>query len=206
MFLPRKELHLINYLCMCPAPVFEKYGKSFRKRIKNLEKFVEVDLKKVCKKPGGAIISWKDLKKIRKFFKKEIFQKIEKGKTIKNLFVLISLPKNRFTHTILFHEWLHLLLLSNHMVFQRKRKNWELDEGLATYLQISSRLKKLNISAYLKKKIKRSKNELKKIYLEKALFFNNLLKNAKTPEERRRILLRLLNLCKKSVEHRNPTL
>ena len=207
VFLPRKELYLINYLCMCPDPIFEKYGKSFRKRVKNLKKFVEQDLKKVCKKPGGAVISWKDLKKIRKFIKKELFQKIEKSKTIKNLIVIVSLPKNRFSYyTILFHEWLHLLLLFNHIVFQRKRRNWELDEGLVTYLQISSRLKKLNISAYLKKKITKSKNELEKIYLEKALFFNNVFKNTKTPKERRRILIRLLNQYKKSLEHRNPTL
>ncbi len=197
---------MLLYLSTCPDPLFKKFGTTIKQRVENVETFFKSkEFKVLLKKPGGSVLTKRELnrglnyskkikdKKIRSDYYK-IYKKIRRVLKNSHVALLARLKSKRemkFTfNIILFHEWIHVLLIKNRIYFQNIKKSyWELDEGLTTYLE-----------NFANNKIDRIKkglpglNGLSKIYYSNAKKWHNILKNAKTPKERKK---RILNFYRK---------
>jgi hypothetical protein len=210
-FLTPQELIILQFLIGCPEPIYVKFGKTVEERVKRVEEFLSSrEYAKAIKQWfGGSVVDIKGFQKnITKLKNKELKKKYEKilrklKPSISNKAVVIALPQDKrklkFAFKALFHEWIHLLLLSNKICFQNlKPKYWKLDEGLTTYLQTSFETKKIDISEIIRQKIKRSKkSSLYALYAKNALKFNTFLKNKKDHVERKKAILRYFKKLRK---------
>lgn len=204
VYLSKKELVLINFLTGCPEPEYLKFGKKVNQRIKNIENFINSkEFKMKIKKQGGCVTSKKyfekSVKKIQnKKIRNEYIKIIKKFKyDISNMgSVILSKPENKkeseFSKKILFHEWIHALLIYNKIHFQNiKWKYWKLDEGLTTYIEYF-------LKPYIEKILKtKSKNKFFQIYVKNALKWHKILKDKKTSKERRKTILDYYKKLKK---------
>lgn len=203
-FLTSEELTILQFLTSCPEPFYIKFGKTDEERIKRIDEFLSSkDYANLTKKRfGGSGVDVKrfrdNIKKLKNVGVKEKCKNILKKlkPTISNISIVVSLPQTerqrKFVfRTILFHEWIHILLISNGIYFQDiKREYWKLDEGLTTYLQTLFKKKRVDISEIIKGEIKRSKKpSLFPLYAKNALKFNAILKNKENPTERRKAIL-----------------
>lgn len=202
-FLTKKEFAILQFLIGCPDPIYTKFGGTTGKRIKNINEFLNSkDFIKLSNKCGGNVVNIKTFQKnIEKIKDNRIKKKSER--ILKKLksesssgVVTLTTPRTErekkfILKTILFHEWIHVLLMSNKIYFQDiKPGYWKLDEGLTTYLQISFEKKSSDISKIIKKKMKKSlRDSLYIIYAKNALKFNKILKNKRDPNERKKAIL-----------------
>ena len=93
-------------------------------------------------------------------------------------------------NSILFHEWLHLLLIKNRIYFKSiSDKYWKYDEGLVTYFEYYSS-KRLNYLESIKNKIKYPSQRVYFIY---AIKFRGLMKIEKNSQKRKKIIIDLMN-------------
>jgi len=205
-FLTKKEFAILQFLIGCPDPVYTKFGDTTEERIKNINEFLNSkDFIKLSNKCGGNIVNIKTFQKnIKKIKNSQIKKKAERILRKLKLessreVVTLTIPKTErekkfILKTILFHEWIHVLLISNKIYFQSINPDyWRLDEGLTTYLQISFEKKSSDISKIIKKRMeKSSKDSLYIIYAKNALKFNKILKNKKNPNERKKTILNYL--------------
>jgi hypothetical protein len=210
-FLTPQELIILQFLIGCPEPFYVKFGKTVEERIKRIEEFLcSKEYAKATKQWfGGSVVDIKCFQKnITKLKNKELKKKYEKilrklKPSISNKAVVIAFPQDKrklkFAFKALFHEWIHLLLLSNKIHFQNlKPKYWKLDEGLTTYLQTFFETKSTDISEIIRQRIKRSKrSSLYVLYAKNALKFNTFLKNKKDPVERKKAILRYFKKLRK---------
>lgn len=95
---------------------------------------------------------------------------------------------------LLLHEWLHLLLWSNDINFQKiEKKYWKEDEGLTKYLELYLETMKRDLGNIIMDKLQALSEKdsawKTRIKLEAALKWNRRLKSANDPGERKRILL-----------------
>ena len=212
------RLHiLIEYIGYCPDPVYMKYGNTPEKRIENISKFIaSKDFLACLKRYGGQVASKEGLAQeifwINKIkdnkLKSELlaFYKRLKKKLNRTPFIaLMTTPRNKKEEAWLLkyclrHEWIHILLQKDKIYFQKiKGEYGPYDEGIDEYM-----------GAYLDKSLdnlERFRDE-ETYSLEKkgwvyAIKFRELLKNSKTPKEKKVILLKLLkSLSKKEHEKR----
>jgi len=204
-FLTSEEFTILQFLIGCPEPLYVKFGKNIQERMKNIDRFLDSrDFIKLSKeKIGGSVLDSKDIINFHKNISnlkdywiknkcKKILRKIKSSVT--KMVVVVTTTKNErqrkfLFNIVLFHEWIHILLFSN-KIRSIKPKQWVLDEGLTTYLQIFFENKKTNISKIIKKRLKIAKKDsLYRIYARNALKFNKILKNKKDPIERKRVIL-----------------
>lgn len=186
LILPKKQLVMRLFISTCPNSIFRKYGKTNEEKLRNINRFFQSkDFKELIKKPGGCVITKKEFKEEFSLIKKirnkklkrgyeELYNKIkEKGV---DLIVLIGRPETekelKFSmKKILFHEWVHVLLLKNNIFFQKiDEKLWKLDEELTTYL--TGLTEKVGFFSTLLKNINKPnerKNKILKFYIEQEL-------------------------------------
>lgn len=186
-----EELIILQFLVGCPKPDYMKISSN--DRFENIEEFLRSKIYKRdvenCKNEGGGSVLEK---KYFERFEKEI-EKISNRKLktkVKSIFNKINeefysdflavMCKGKAFDKILKHEWIHVLLKKNDIYFQERKKKWEWDEGLVTYLQyfISNKFDKLE------KRLEKSENKFYKKYAKYALKWNEILQNYKEPEER----------------------
>lgn len=199
----RQEI-LSEYYFMCPDPIYNKYGKNQRDRIRNFNYFVNSkDFKKCLKRYGGQVMSEfgnlkKQISKITQNNLREelngLIESLNKKRGNSKTLAVLTLPKNVkqkkwLLNHCLRHEWIHILLDKNKIRFQDiNKKYWPYDEGINEYL-----------SAFLEKGLskleKKRDNEnypMEKKYFIYAIKFRELLKHCKTPPERRSKILKFM--------------
>jgi len=195
VFIPKEEVILYLYLIGCPDKEYPKYGKTQVQRMKNIEKFLKSKEFSVLKrKYAGTIIEKKALNNIRlnqirnNQTRRKCFKIVSNLKKRKDLTALLPIIKNQkerkfLLNVILFHEWIHTLLLENGIYFQRKTiAKWYLDEGLVSYMQLFSEKGKSNLG--------NKANNYKNSNVRKGfLIWNKLLKDKLTPKERHNAIL-----------------
>lgn len=202
---------LSEYIGDCPDPIYVKYGKTPNQKIANINKFVSSkDFRDCLKRYGGQVASkselnqelnWakkipnEELKREVSAFYKKLAVKLHKTSHI----ALLTIPKSKHEEYwqlkfILRHEWIHILLSKNKIDFQKAKSKayWPYDEGINEYM-----------GAYLDKTLTKLEKfrDKEKYPMEKknwiyALKFRNLLKNCKTPKERRQTLTKFLKELK----------
>ncbi len=210
MWIPIRHEILTEYLGDCPDPVYKKYGKTPKERIKNIDKFVNsVDFKKCLKRFGGQISDKKDLKQEEKWInqikneriKEEMLAlhcRIKKKLAKTDKLALLTIPSNKKQKewqlkNCLRHEWIHILLEQNKIHFQKiNKKYWKYDEGLITYIEAFTD-KKL-------KKLEKMRDEedypMEKQYYVYAMRFRKILENKKIPKERKQEIIKLMKELK----------
>jgi len=206
MWVSSREEILLEFIGDCPDPIYIKYGKTPNERIENLDKFVKSkDFKKCLKRVGGSVTSLKNFKKETKLynqienkkFKKELLNLQNKiGKKLKKTLQIALITRTNIEKWkkwimkhCLRHEWIHILLDKNKIQFQEiNKKYWPYDEGINEYF-----------SAYLDRTLDklekfRDKEDypMQKKYWIYAIKFRELLKDKKTPHERKKTILDLM--------------
>jgi len=201
---------LTEYLGTCPDPIYQKYGKNPNERIRNLDKFVDSrDFKECLKRYGGQVAHRSELKQEEKWIKQinnkkirkellEFHAKLKKSFGKAKFLALVTKPRNekerkwQLSYCIR-EEWIHILLDINKIKFQDiKKKYWPYDEGIATYFAFYLE-NKLN---RLEKFRDKEKYPMEKEYYIYAIKFRQLFKNKKSPEDRKKALIKLLNSLK----------
>lgn len=204
----REELVLRNFISGCPEYNFEKFGKTLEKRVKNIGRFVNSsEFKKHVKEAQGCVInkiqalqeqrfirswargSWR--KKLLKVYDKILVHCIDE-------LILVFKPETKkeqaISEGVLSHELMHQLLDHNNIEFAKlNSKNWEIDEGLATYLDHYS----IGKHKLLEKKQKKGKSEMHNIYAENGRTFALLLNKLKTPQQRIDVLRKYYDKMKR---------
>lgn len=197
---------LTEYIENCPDPIYQKYGKNPEQRIKNIDKFVNSkDFQDCLKRYGGQVSQKSELNQEEKWIKKIANEELRKellkfhGK-LKNQFgetdflALLTIPRNekekewqiRFC---LRHEWIHIFLDKNKIQFQEIAKKYlPYDEGINEYMgaYLDGTLDKLE------KFRDKEDYPMEKKYWVYAIKLRELLKDKKTPKERKKALLHLL--------------
>ena len=186
-FLPKEDVIIYLYLVGCPDKEYSKYGNTQAQRINNIEKFLNSKEFSILKKKyAGTIVEKKALQKMKirniknsniRARSRKIVNILKNRRNRVALLPVIRIKRERkfYINTVLFHEWIHTLLLSNGINFQKKTKSkWYLDEGLANYLMLFSETGKSDV------KIKTKNFQMKK----GLLIWNKLLKNKLSPKER----------------------
>jgi hypothetical protein len=201
---------LMEYIGMSLDPIYQKYGKNAEQRIKNIDKFVKSKDFKIClKRYGGQVLKKSDLNKNEKLIKKidngklknellKFLEKVKKNIGNANYLATLTTPRNekerKWQMKILRHEWIHILLYQNKLRFQDiNKKFWPYDEGINEYLGsiLDKTLEELEI-------IRDKENyPIEKKYWIYAIKFRELLKNKKTPKERKGAVLSLISSLKR---------
>ncbi|MBR9701329.1 hypothetical protein GOV13_00215 [Candidatus Pacearchaeota archaeon] len=207
---------LTEYIGMCPDPIYQKYGKTPKQRIKNIDKFVNSkDFKDCLKRYGGQVAEKSELKKEEKLIRgikseklrNELLRFYKKlnsqfGKT--DFLALLTIPRNEKEKEwqmkfCLRHEWIHILLSKNRIYFQEIHKRyWPYDEGINEYLgaYLDGTLNKLE------KFRDKEKYPLEKKNWVYAIKFKELFKDSKTPEERKKTIKGLIKKLKKDCKEK----
>jgi hypothetical protein len=129
----------------------------------------------------------------RKRFSKGKFRKLDE---LRKLLAGISPPaltpfpskkQMKIFRHVLFHEWLHVLLLKNKIIFQEMWKSWGWDEGLITYMENYFAYRE-KVEERLRKRLRIAKSSTKKYYLRFGLKWAKILENKRGPEIREEIL------------------
>jgi len=199
----KKQEILTEFLSPCPDPLYNKYGKTIKERLKNLDKFVSSkDFKECCKRFGGAVCTKKGLQNDKKIIKlisnplvkKELEALIKiREKYLANydhvaILTRTNIKKEKewlFKH-ILMHEWIHLLLYKNNIKFQKKgARYYAYDEGLCDFFcaLATNNLNKLELFE------EKETYPLEKSGWTYAIKFRNWLKNCKTSKQRKNKIL-----------------
>jgi len=204
IWVSKEENIFLEYLWMCPDPIYKKYGKNPLDRAKNIEAFLASDDFLECiNRWGGQVIESNSFKKyfliwINYIENNEIktkyikfYNRIIKELKLKNSSVAI-LTKSKKEHEkrklksiILFHEWIHILLESNKL---RIKNNWKYNEGLVTFFQEYAGKKLWQLES----KAKKSTYDFQKQYFIYAIKFRNWLKGINLPAKRKQKLLTLV--------------
>lgn len=192
----RREVIIRNFLGRCPDPYQVKYGNQIKKTIPSgLMKYLQsLDFKKELISPQGCVLRRKDIvEELRHApvisdlaVKKEVkllYKKIGNAIGNSERLTLISKPVQK---DILLHEFVHELFEENNI----RPKSWKWNEGLVTYVTFFV----LNQHWKYEKSYKRGKDKMANIYRLYTHRVAKIMKNTKTPEERKRILV---NLAKK---------
>jgi len=207
-WISKEENVKLEYMWMCPDPIFAKYGRSPQERAKNVEKFLLSDgFKKCLHQFGGQVINkdtfkkyfldWiNNIKNIQikedylKIYKK-ILNKLNKSSTIAILTKTNKKQeKNELKNNVLLHEWIHILINKNNLRFSYNIKDeWKYNEGLVTFLQelAKGKIDKLEENA------KRASYDFQKQYYIYAIRFKELLKKVDNPKERKEKIINLKN-------------
>lgn len=202
---------LKEYIGDCPDPIYQKYGKDQKQRIENIEKFVKSkEFKKCLKRYGGQVSQKSELKKEEKWIKKIKDERLKnellkfnqklRNKFGENYFLtLMTIPKNKKEKEwqikfCLRHEWIHILLESNKIHFQRiSKKYWTYDEGINEYMgaYLDGELNKLE-------KFKEKENyPMEKKYWIYAIKLREIFKDKKNSKERKKAIFKLISNLKK---------
>ncbi len=203
IWISKKENILLEYIWMCPDPVYQKYGKNPLIRAKQIENFLSSkDFEGCLNRYGGQMVDKKNLNKyflnwtnqienleIRKFYK-DLYNKTKKslGNYQRIAILTKSNKKNEIESLksfVLFHEWIHILVEENDL----RPRNWKYNEGLVIYFQefAEGRLNKLEEG------IKKWEHyNFQKQYFIHAIKFRELLKGIKEPEKRKQKILQLV--------------
>jgi hypothetical protein len=202
IWISKKENIFLEYIWMCPDPIYNKYGTDPYVRAKNIENFLSSeDFKKCLPRYGGQVIDKKNFKRyflawitkienleIMKAYK-DIYNKINKSLTnCQKIAILTKSNKKNETEdlksSVLLHEWIHVLLEENNL----RIRDWKHNEGLVTYLESFSeeKLKELE-----KKVIFWKKYNFQKQYYIYAIKFRELLKNVPEPKRRKEEIINL---------------
>jgi len=209
LWISKRYARYLEYVGMCFDPIYTKFGKTIEKRIENIDKFESSkEYKKIKKEFSGQAITKeevikgiKDCKNIKdEKLKKELLdlhKLIHKNLKEDNLALLTKTnnkkQKEILLNSILFHEWIHLLLMKNKIYFKSKGdKYWKYDEGLVTYFEYYSK----NRLSYLESTKNKVKYPSQKLYFVYAIKFRKLLKNIESAKERKKKILDLLKLLK----------
>ena len=211
MWIPTRLEILTEYVGDCPDPIYIKYGKTPEARNHNISKFVNSkDFKDCLKRYGGQVASRSELKKEVKWvsqikdkkIKKELlafYEKLAKKLNKTSYIALLTIPKSKKEEYwqlkfILRHEWIHILLSRNNIDFQKAKSKdyWRYDEGINDYMgaYLDNSLNKLE---KFRDKEKYSMEKQNWIY---AIKFRELLKDCRTPKERKRVLTKFIKNLK----------
>jgi hypothetical protein len=207
LFIPREAHELIEYYGTCPDPDYQKFGRNPKKRLANINKFIDSkEFKQHLKRWGGQVYSKTGYKSDLKAFiniknkelKNVVFKtlaKVNKKLTRSDSIILLTEPKSKrelqqIMRFILRHELTHILLEKNNINFQSKGKNryWKYDEGLVTYLDywVENRL------GSLEREVPKYKNLMEKWYFIFAIKFRELLENKGNSIERKKAILKII--------------
>lgn len=199
-----------EFLSDCEDPVYNKYGKTLKKRILNLDKFIaSKDFGDCIKRFGGQVYTKKGVENDQ-----ETLEKIKNSRAKKELKQLIKTAQKHLKHSdnvalltktkikkekewlfkhVLLHEWVHLLLYKNKIKFQNKgSKYWKYDEGLNEFLINYS----INSLDKLEKLRDQEKYPYEKQYFIYAIKWRAWLKNCKTPQQRKSKILEVYRRLK----------
>jgi len=199
MWVSKRDARYLEYVGMCFDPIYTRFGKTIEKRIENINKFEpSKEFKEIKKEFSGQAITKdevlkgvKDCKKIKDSkLRNELLALHKKilGNLKENNLALLTKTNNKkqkeiLLNSILFHEWIHLLLIKNKIYFQSvSEKDWKYDEGIVTYFEHYAK-KRLNYLESTKNKVK---YPYKKLYFVYAIKFRELLKNIENPRERKK--------------------
>jgi len=206
IWISKKEEILIEFMWMCPDPIYMKYGKTPYERAKNIEEFLSSkDFEECLNRFGGQVINKESFKKdfpswieeienstIKRSYL-DIYNKIEKrlGKS-EHIAILTKSEKesekDSLKSFVLFHEWIHILINENNLNFSySKKSNWKYNEGLVTYFQEFSEGK----LDKLEENVKRNNYHFQKQYYIYAIKFRDLLKDIDNPKERKKKIINL---------------
>ncbi len=203
IWISKRENILLEYMWMCPDPIYIKYGKTSYERAKNIECFIDSDEFKEClERFGGQVIERNTFKKYFPGWINEI-ENLEIRRELHTIYKKISgamgmgpriavLTKSskkseieKIKSFVLFHEFIHILVNENKLDF----KDWRYNEGLVTYLQEFSN-KKIN---KLDEEARKSTYNFQKQYYVYAIKFRELLKGDNVPEKRKQKIIELKN-------------
>ncbi len=206
IWISKKENTILEYMWMCPDPIFEKYGSNCYERAKNIENFLtSSDFEECLNRFGGQVINKNTFKKYFPKSTEYIENKEIREDTLRiyhrimnamgksgSIAILTSSEKSqekeRLKEFVLFHEWIHILINKNNLRFEfPKLDNWRYNEGLVTYFQ-EFYYKNLD---KLEEKIKNTNYDFQKQYYINAIKFRKLLKDAHTPRERKELIIKL---------------
>ena len=210
LWISKREEILKEYAGACPDPIYEKYGRTAVKRIKDISNFVNsTDFKECVKRYGGQVASKSGLDINNKNYKSIKDQQLRKELLGLNLKIKRGLRKNKYlalitsskikkeveslkTH-ILRHEWIHILINENNISFRKFGKNyWKYNEGLVTYFEnyLDRTLQKLEI------KLDEENYPMQRDYFLYGLKFREQLKDCKTSPQRKNKILEIYKKLK----------
>lgn len=203
---------LTEYIGECPDPLYQKYGKSSKQRIKNIDKFMSSkDFENCLKRYGGQVATKGGLKKEEKLMKQikdkklknellKFNEKLKKQFGKSDFLALLTIPRNKKEKEwqmkfCLRHEWIHILVQKNKIHFQDiSKKYWPYDEGIDEYMAayLDNTLNKLE-------KFRDKENyPMERKNWVYAIKFRELLKEKNTPKERKKAIFDLIFDLKKN--------
>jgi hypothetical protein len=204
IWISKKENIMLEFMWMCPDPIYKKYGATPLERAKQIENFLtSTDFEQeLLHRFGGQVINKKtftkyfskwiseienlEIKKDYQSLYKKIFSAL--GNSSRIAILTKSKKENeikKLKSFVLFHEWIHVLVNENNL----KPKNWKYNEGLVTYFQ---EFTEGNLDD-LEKGIEKWKHyNFQKQYFIYAIKFRELLKEMIIPSERKTKLKKYL--------------
>jgi len=204
LFISKRECCLRNYLT---APMYAEFGATPQERAWNVEKFLNSSLYAQITGPGsveGCVMARKELEEERAVIVQvrdpslraeyeALYDKLAHHMAGGRL-TLLARPENeeerrRLEHLVL-HEWLHVLLMDNGIVFQDRAKSWEWDEGLVTYLMAFLGREDLDVPA--QEGSEGALADLHQRYRKAGRRWREILKGKRTPEGRKAAILEQL--------------
>jgi len=209
----KKDFVKLIYLLGCPAKPYVLFGKTIKERIKNYDEFIcSKEFHKEIKKPSGSVVPKEfcmgvmkriDDKKLRKEFKK-IIGKLRLNNSVPTTVITKSTNKRekKLFSTIVFHEWIHVLLHHNNIFFQKIKSNyWNFDEGLTEYLQLFLKSKNKDFEKRIKIKMKntgkiRKSDKYIEHVFKKLSYWNKILRDKRSPEDRYKSVLNVMRRMK----------
>jgi hypothetical protein len=211
IWVPTKVEIISEYVGNCPDPIYQKFGRSPKTRMKNFNRFLRSKAyKDLLKRHGGQvahkdhlneeiylILQIKDRKIKRQMitFYSHLAKKFQSTESV----AVLALPKKkedreRQLSYCLRHEWIHILLEKNNIDFQRiNPKYWAYDEGLSEFIgeYIDNNLHNLE------KIRKQEEHTFEKKYVSYAIKFRQLMEYKNTSQKRKLAILRLMNILQK---------
>ena len=204
LFISKRECCLRNYLA---APMYAEFGITPEERARSAKRFLNSSLYAQVTGPGsieGCVMTRKELEDEQEVIAQvedpdlraeyeTLYDKLAHHMQGKRL-TLLSKPETenerRRLEYLVLHEWLHVLLMDNEIVFQDRGKSWEWDEGLVTYLMAFLGKEYLDVPVH--EGGEGAPDNLRQRYREAGRRWREILKDKRTPEERKATILEQL--------------
>lgn len=212
-FLKNENVVLLLFLMGRRLSHAHPYGSTVSERIPKIYDFLSSQIfKDLVAAPLGVVVEKSTLQTVLQKVKgdvqfrlQKLFKELKWGKQVQiskntdtNLTVAVSevsnAPESRKIKPILLHEWIHILLWSNGINFQKLGKEyWKEDEGLAKYLELYLEYRKTDLESIIRERLEKLPENgsawKMRLYLEKALKWDRRLKATSSPVERKKRLL-----------------
>lgn len=208
LVLPKRAVVLRNYL-VSPGPDFSGFGSPGADRVRNVRAFVES--KAFARLVAKGSTSASAMSRLELEHERHLISQIEAGlrKEYEEIYrqierhlrgtwlILATRPETQREQAelsrILLHEFIHVLLIENSILFQAVGKSWRLDEGLAACMADFVGKDIIGLKRTPRTILIEIMSKQARVYLRNGRWWKEQLREKVTPQERKDAILAKLH-------------